>query len=394
MTSTTIHLLTILSVLIAPLSALSPIIRHSGKSHPHPKIRQRPEGNGPVGGLNELVTLPTVPNSSPSSIHIILRDTMLPTPTSIAIMSTATNPPTISFYVFPTTVIQIAVATNCPDTSSSSPIFSILPTDPAPYHATNTTKSTSRIATDYLPVYVNATVLLPNGSSTVFLSLSTSTITATTTIPAMSLKPTETPLAVTARIILDGNGCQTVYTAMTVPICSTTIRLPGMLPEPVTDCDQWVTFSSQKLGDCFSTDDTILASASPSPLRITGPVAFYAAHWYELVQGPVPNIVQVENCLPRATSSLICQTSSEAWSVVYNTEVITTSSVASFSGVCCYTPFSFTAVFMENLSLTPPCIARYPNLFYFHFHYIPLFLHNGHHLCDSHVVKYRTCSHP
>lgn len=351
MTSMTIHLMTILSILIAPLSAYGSAIRHSGRSHPHPKVQahQEAEGNGSGVGLYELVPPPIVPEPVSSSTHtpdVTFQDSILPVnipmSTGMEDQPTPTNIPTISHYAFPTTVIQIAVASNCPDTPSSSAIFPLLSTDLASYNATNTMETSSPTITNYVPVYVNATAFLPNGSSTVFLSLSSPTATTT-------LEPTELPSADTARIVQDSNGCQTVYTAATITVCSTTIRPPGMLAVPVTDCDQWITFSSQKLGgDCSSTDYTVLQTVksptlgplagplSPSPTpspRITGPVVFYAAHWYELVEHPVPRLVRVENCLHDMGISSICQTSSEAWNVVYNTRIITTSSVASFSGV-------------------------------------------------------------
>ena len=371
MMTMTIHLLTILSILITPSSAFGPTIRHTGRSHPHPKVlvRRQTEGNSPGAGLNAVVPPPPiVPVPVPSSTHVTFPEIILatytyPMPTVIEDPPTATSIPTLSHYVFPTTVVHIAVATVCPDMPSSSAIFPLVSTDLSSSEAPKTIASSSLALTSHVPVYVDATVFLPSGSSTVFLSLSTSTVTISPVLP--SLESTPPPSAETARIVQDSNGCQTVYTAATIPCCSTMIRPPGMLPVPVTDCEQWVTFSSQKLGDCSSAEYTILPATifpagesptpptptfgpvalppSPSPTppspQITGPVAFYAAHWYELAQHPVPNIVRVENCLPDTTSGSICQTSSEAWSVVHSTSVITTSSVASFSGVCSVPPF-------------------------------------------------------
>ena len=60
---------------------------------------------------------------------------------------------------------------------------------------------------------------------------------------------------------------------------------------------------------------------------ITGPVAFYAAHWHALAKpGPdlIPNTVQVRNCLPLDLSlvssppslnAVICQSSMEKWEI-------------------------------------------------------------------------------
>lgn len=361
MASIAIHVLTILGALTTPLFAIHPTVKHSGRGHPHPKVRQDAEGNSQIAGVGVIISpSPIVPRTTSSSARISLQDTVLPTPTDIDFLTTTMSPSVISSYAFPLSVIQVAVATNCPGVPPSSAIFPILPTNLTSYDATNTSSSPPPIITSYLPILVNATMLLPNGSSVVFLSLSTSTVTAIRDSPESSPQPTEQPSAETARIILDGNGCQTVYTATTIPVCETTLRLPGMLPVLITDCGQWVTFSSQNLGVCSSTESassqagkvssstpkppTPLVSASP----IRGQMAFYVAHWYELSRELVPNIVEVQNCLPGVAGDPVCQTSSETWSAVYEIKVITTSSVASFSGVGCHSfppstlPLSYT----------------------------------------------------
>lgn len=212
---------------------------------------------------------------------------------------------------------------------------------------TNTTTSHGSIETIVLPVFVNATMLLSNGSSVTFLSLSTSTATVIPELPEGLPQSIEPPSVETARIILDSNGCQTVYSAKTIPDCDTTLSIPGMVPVPITDCDQWVTFSSQSLGDCAGADRptsqvdpistlkalTSTVSISPRATQTNGPMAYYVAHWYELIRGPVPEIVEVETCRPEWISNVICQTLREQWNVVYDKKVLTTSSVASFRGV-------------------------------------------------------------
>ncbi|KEF58718.1 uncharacterized protein A1O9_06644 [Exophiala aquamarina CBS 119918] len=175
----TIQLLTILSI-IAPTSLFGPAIKHSGRSYPHPKGRQEVEGNGPAAGVTDLLPPPIVHEPVLSSTHASFQDTVPPTSpmlTGIEDQAPAMRTPTISHYASPTAVIQMAVATVCPDTPSSSPIFPLLALDLASYDATNTMQATQPTITSYVPIYVNATVFLTNGSSTVFLSLSTSTAT-------------------------------------------------------------------------------------------------------------------------------------------------------------------------------------------------------------------------
>lgn len=346
MASIAIHVLTILGALTTPLFAVHPTVRHTGRGHPHPKVRREAEGSSQTAGVDGIISPSSiVPKTISSSARISLQNPVLPISTDIDILITTMSPPVISSYAFPLSVIQVAVATNCPGVPSSSAIFPILPTDLASNNATNTTSSPPPIITSYLPVFVNATMLLPNGSSVVFMSISTSTVTSIIDSPQLSPQPTKQPSAETARIILDGDGCQTVYTATTIPVCETTLRLPGILPVPITDCDQWVTFSSQNLGACSSTGSASLQAGEvsnstpkpPTPLvpasPITAPVVFYVAHWYELARELVPNIVEIQNCLPGMAGDPVCQTSSETWSTIYDTRVITTSSVASFSGV-------------------------------------------------------------
>lgn len=281
--------------LLAPLNAINAPIKHDGKAHFHPRPRQEP--NTPVQGLGELEP-PTAASTS---------------------LSTSSLPNTVSSYLFPTTVIQEPVATVCPGTPASSAMFSILPISSlASLSIPNSTHSRHWKATDYIPIHVNATAMLPNGSSTVFLSASTTSVVRTTSDAG--------PTAKTARIILGSNGCQTVYSAVTTAWCSTTIQPAGMLPVRITDCDQQVTFSSQSLDGCS-------VSPSATGLSRNGPVAYFVAHWYDLVRGSIPNVVQVQDCLPASSSGLSCSTSSESWSVVTSTITSTGTSVASFSGV-------------------------------------------------------------
>jgi hypothetical protein len=271
-------------------------------------------------------------------------------------------------------------------------------------------------ATDYLPVQVNATAVLADGRTTVFLSTSPTTSSAPARAPAppsSSSSSSSGTMAAAgnngtnadsvltggsgddggdegdneantdnendmdmARIIFDPSGCQTIYSPVMTQICSTTVKPGGgMVPVQVTDCDQWVTFSSELAprlagDDCSATPTTATAAATaaiatataddagacagttgggggesastPTTTTTTATAAYYyAAHWYDLAatatdpSSPgVPGLVRVEKCLPLASESgSNCVTSSESWSVVSSTRTTTKTSVASFSGV-------------------------------------------------------------
>ncbi|OAL40036.1 hypothetical protein AYO20_00454 [Fonsecaea nubica] len=298
------EVLLLLMALAAPISSIK---QHEGRAHFHPKEpRQLP--NSPVQGLGVLTT---------------------PAPVATTPFTQSTLP-TISSYVFPTTVIQEPIATVCPDTPASSAIFPVVPMS---LLGANKTQGSITNSSSYMPVRVNATALLPNGSTTVFLSTSRARVPPTT---SATPPPTEPGGADTARIVLDKNGCQTLYSAKTTTWCSTTVQRAGMIPVPVTDCGQLVTFSSQRLDACSTMAGSSFSSPSLSPAEANEPMAFYAAHWYDLIQNPVPNVVQVQDCLPRS-SEWDCVTSSESWDVVTVTSTSTGTSVASFSGLAVVT---------------------------------------------------------
>jgi hypothetical protein len=225
--------LTSLLALFAPVTAS---VKHDGRDHRHPLHRRQ-------HGLMSL----SVASDPPM--------------TSAVAGLPPLGAPTISSYVFPTTVIQVPIATVCPDTPSSSAAFSILPVS----------SMLASKSTGWVSIQVNATALLPNGSPTVFLSAtSTTSLLAPSTSPA----PTDAFDDETARIVMGKNGCQTVYSAVTSQWCSSIIEPAGILPVTVTECDQMVTFSSQRFDACSTT-----ATPSPSSLSAThGPMAYYLAH--------------------------------------------------------------------------------------------------------------------
>ena len=138
----------------------------------------------------------------------------------------------------------------------------------------------------------------------------------------------------------------------------------------VSDCDQYITFSSDaatNTDSCSATEEKAAAvgeSATPlgaasvttvptqPPLAVTAtgtaamagatydaavvtPGTYYAAPWHNVAKGGVPSLVKAEICslLPSQTDSVGCVTASESWSI--STLMIPGTSVAtrSFEGV-------------------------------------------------------------
>jgi hypothetical protein len=258
--------------------------------------------------------------------------------------------------VFPSIVLQIPIYTICPDTPGYVNATLLVVDATVPY--SNITAGVN--ATDYLPpalsalpVPFNATALLSNGSYTAWSqSLSTPASPAST---SASIIP-----APDARIILGTNGCQTLYSALTTQICSTVITRGGQVPISVTDCGQWVTFSSSSAtaalicnGPNIPATNVPTTAMSPASQTVSGrlisetvtpapdagsyasvglEIAFYAAPWYEIAGGLVPGLVQVANCPDKSANN--CSTASESWSVSTSTSTTTSTRILQYAGVC------------------------------------------------------------
>ncbi len=319
--------------------------RHDGKGHGrHHRLldtrdirwAHEPRQHSPVEGLGSLQDEQSGTTTTTTSLSSSSSSSSTAMSTSTASSTLAL---TISSYSFPTTVVQVPVATLCPDTPASSALFANFSTNTA----TNNTTSQN--------VSVYATALLPNGDSTVFWTTTSvaagSTTTTSSSSPSSSSSSSSSAVAgdddaadAAARIIFNPNGCQTVYSAHTTTLCSTTLRPFGLLPVSITDCGQWVTFSTKDtantLEECSTAVDgattrsSVSSTATATPTALASPTTSYiayAAHWYDLLQNVIPNLVQVQNCWTA------CQTSTESWSVTTTTSTTTGTSVASFEGV-------------------------------------------------------------
>ena len=315
--------------------------RHDGKSHQgaHAAADLRPrQVNGAAGGIQSL--------SSRTAILSLTITTDTST-FSTALIATASPPsnsqPTnepigeIDPYIFPSSIVQVAVATICPDTPSAS--------------------------------LINATATLHNGSSTIYLSTTPTPISLHSPISvcypdtdpncASTFSITHIPLPdpttssnasntvnssilanPTARILLDSNGCQTIYAPAYTAICRTTVKLIGIPDVTVSECDQMVTFSSNNIGCASTTDAEPITTSAGTGLPTITPTAhagtYYAAHWVDVARGGVPagNVV-VEECedAAAATMGVACETFTERWYESSITGLVRSESVGVFSGV-------------------------------------------------------------
>jgi hypothetical protein len=300
-----------LTILVALSISLSTSVAHpkyDGRNHKHKHAPRQ----GAFAGI-QMISSPGDPNPTdllPSDAIVpgsAITAAPIPAPitdsSSKATDSILTN---ATMRTFPIRVIQIPVATICP-ANHSIPLPSPYTTSPinttSPLYSTSSahpllnSTSPSTNATDYIPISANASIVAP---------------TVTLADPS-------------ARLILGDNGCQTLFTPMTTAICSTVLSIGGQLPIKVTDCGQWVTFSSSPV--CGG-----LGGAAPTaPSGSAEAVAYFLAPWYEIASGAVPAQVQVQSC-SSASGTSNCVTGSESWSVSTTTEQSAVVLTAHFHG--------------------------------------------------------------
>ena len=355
---------------------------NSVKIHPHPDgkshkaahnarentvsrtelVKRQGNGNGGGNGISAIDELvPAVPSTlmpSTTSTYNPSSTTYSVPWSPISYQSSVSS--SITSYTFPSTVIQVPIATICPDDSNTLSLFSLIVTG---YPLPTPTPSINPGG----PI-INATVILPNNTTSTFLTTSSfaSTISSSTSTPASSDA---------ARIIQGSDGCQTIYAPTTSAICSTILQLVGIPAATVSECDQYITFSSDaatNTASCLGTAGpaspdanlvglgaksvTTVLNLSPLAIEATGdaavagatetsqlmydaavvpPGTYYAAPWHDVAKGGVPSLVRAEICsaLPIDTDSVGCVTASENWSL--STVMVSGTSVAtrSFAGV-------------------------------------------------------------
>lgn len=126
-------------------------------------------------------------------------------------------------------------------------------------------------------------------------------------------------LTATATETVGPDDCTTLLLPTTAAICNTVLTGMGQAPIPVTDCEQWVTFSSDV--GCGS------PTAATTPVETT----YFLAPWQTIAAGMFPVEVSVEACqgvLPQQT----CMEGMEVWSLTEATRGVIGTTTVSFEG--------------------------------------------------------------
>lgn len=108
---------------------------------------------------------------------------------------------------------------------------------------------------------VSASAMMPDGSMTTFASRARrqdaaldAQLAATITLPGgLMAMPLLGGQSEAGQLVIGSDGCQTLYSPTTTAICSTVVSPAGLPPVTITDCDQYITFSSETLFSCSQT---------------------------------------------------------------------------------------------------------------------------------------------
>lgn len=165
----------------------------------------------------------------------------------------------------PLTPIGIPVATVCPlavrPVASNASFAHALNADGA--EAFQPVSLPTASVNDTASSMITASAKMPDGAMTTFSSL----VRREVEVPSAPEAPIVLPNGVSAiqlstddpvdtaigQIVIGPGGCQTLYSPTVTAICSTVISPVGIPPVTVTDCDQYITFSSETLFSCALT---------------------------------------------------------------------------------------------------------------------------------------------
>jgi hypothetical protein len=164
------------------------------------------------------------------------------------------------------------------------------------------------------PVPSNSSSPLGTGTGA---SIFTSTSPASST--AISTSAPSGPL-----LTIGPNSCTTLFTPAATAICSTVLRGMGQPPINVTDCNQWVTFSTERGGGCAAAAATSVSAATESQ-------TYYLAAWQNIAAGGVPGDVVAKICSAGGDEDEDedetgeggnCETMREVWALVESTRMV------------------------------------------------------------------------
>lgn len=174
------------------------------------------------------------------------------TDTTMSLSTTLTSLSSTLTTSFPSTTLGIPIATVCPLDADSNIAQAFLP-------ISLPTISSGILTTSIIP----ASAKLPDGSMTTFSSLTSGEVDApdpsevTTTILPDGISAIQLDSDGLAKILVGSDGCQTLYKPSVTAICSTVVTPIGLPAVTVTDCDQYITFSSETLFTCAPTPTVV-----------------------------------------------------------------------------------------------------------------------------------------
>jgi hypothetical protein len=267
---------------------------HHGADHFH---LPRQQSGAPFAGIEPLSTpselsIPTVTRTSwYTSQSSITRPTG---PTTYISVGTSSIGP------IPLTIIPVPIATIC--SSVSQQTF----TSTIPLSLSSPTL-----------LYQNIQEKLPAAATALLKLNSTEADDASAPIPTFTA--------------YDSRGCSTLYTRTSSAICSTVLSGLGSLPVSVTDCGQWITFSTStgcKPGPTATIPNHYAEQRPPTRERL----AYFVAPWYDITAGQVPSSVLVHDCGVEGMDGEACDTATESWSVVNQTISIEVTRSVAFEG--------------------------------------------------------------
>ncbi|KAK5940078.1 hypothetical protein PMZ80_007496 [Knufia obscura] len=148
------------------------------------------------------------------------------------------------------TTVQVPIATVCPANGT--------PESSAPFEPVSLPTVTLSDVTDSI---VAASAPMPDGSMTTFASRARrqdaavgAQLAAAITLPGgIMARPLVGEQPDAGQLVVGSDGCQTLFSPTTTAVCSTVVSPAGLPPVTITDCDQYITFSSETLFTCVQT---------------------------------------------------------------------------------------------------------------------------------------------
>jgi hypothetical protein len=260
-----------------------------------------------------VVTLLTLLHSSRvrAAVHIGLPHEVLNFTQPIGVPQAVDVTVTQSYAVNYTATESVTTTQQCPTSSSTSTIYSII--FPSPDAAPIEITAQSQVVTSYVPEMtwcIAPPVQYVPISGAPYLNVS----------------------ANHSAIVTGTGSCETVYAPTETTVCATT--LTGLASKvTITDCSQEVTFSTEcgfMLETPTPTADSNASMVTPAP-TVRQLFTYYVAPWQSMTAGETPSDVDVKICTVLDDGSLECSRYQEVWEVIVVTSTLTTTHPIAFT---------------------------------------------------------------